>query len=153
MNKVLNLKTIRYAGWFFAVCVPVLSMVQTTIVPAYGSVAAGSGTLNSAAKGAIVVTPRRPTFQVSLASNPSTGYAWKVTQMNKRLVTLLKTTTAASRTGLIGAPGQQIFWFRATPQAFKQAVGATSIAFAYARPWEKQPAAETKVVKVAFLRK
>jgi inhibitor of cysteine peptidase len=72
------------------------------------------------------------TLTVKLESNPSTGYSWAdaviseppvVTQVSRNYV-------APTATGLVGAPGTDVWVFNAT------ASGAGTITFNYSQPWQ-----------------
>lgn len=70
------------------------------------------------------------TFQVTLCSNASTGFAWEVpTWTGDPAVELVQLGNDAPATALPGAAGTQIFTFRAT------AAGTTRIEFVYSQPW------------------
>ena len=76
------------------------------------------------------------TATVSLPSNPTTGYSWKVEQSND----LFEITSefAAGEGGALGAGGTDTFTL--TPQAS----GETAVMFMYGRSWEEAP--ESKIV-------
>lgn len=66
---------------------------------------------------------------VRLASNPSTNYSWKVGQINQQLLRLLGNPKfEASTSGLLGAPGAEIFEFEA------RATGGESLGLLYQNP-------------------
>ena len=74
------------------------------------------------------------TATVSLPSNPTTGYSWKVEQSND----LFEITSefAEGEGGALGAGGTDIFTL--TPQAS----GETAVMFMYGRSWEEAPESE-----------
>ena len=76
------------------------------------------------------------TATVSLPSNPTTGYSWKVEQSND----LFEITSefAEGEGGALGAGGTDTFTM--TPQAS----GETAVMFMYGRSWEEAP--ESKIV-------
>ena len=76
------------------------------------------------------------TATVSLPSNPTTGYSWKVEQSND----LFEITSefAEGEGGALGAGGTDTFTL--TPQAS----GETAVMFMYGRSWEEKP--ESKIV-------
>ena len=76
------------------------------------------------------------TATVSLPSNPTTGYSWKVEQSND----LFEITSefAEGEGGALGAGGTDTFTL--TPQAS----GETAVMFMYGRSWEEVP--ESKIV-------
>jgi inhibitor of cysteine peptidase len=66
---------------------------------------------------------------VRLASNPSTNYSWKVGQINQQLLRLIgEPKFAASTSGLMGAPGTEVFEFEA------RAAGGEALALLYQNP-------------------
>ncbi len=80
-------------------------------------------------------------FNVTLESNPSTGYQWQVTGIgDASIVKFIKSTYVPPQSGLIGAPGKQILTF----QALKQ--GNTTINLNYFRPWEPWNVADSQII-------
>lgn len=66
---------------------------------------------------------------VRLASNPSTNYSWKVGQINQQLLRLIgEPKFEASKSGLMGAPGTEVFEFEA------RAPGGEALALLYQNP-------------------
>jgi predicted secreted protein len=68
-------------------------------------------------------------FNITLVSNPSTGYAWQAIY-DVKVLKLEKNTFIPSTSGLIGAPGKEIFTFNPIE------TGKTIIIMNYQRPWE-----------------
>lgn len=79
-------------------------------------------------------------FQITLDSNPSTGYSWEV-NYNPKYLKLISQNYVSSNSNIIGAPGIEIFTFKAIKN------GQTYINFNYQRTWEDQPL-KTKHYKV-----
>ena len=77
---------------------------------------------------------------ISLDSNPSTGYSW-VAAYDQTALVLVDQEYKAGDSNLIGAPGTQIFSFKALKS------GQTSITMSYQRSWEPNPI-QTKVFSV-----
>ncbi len=72
------------------------------------------------------------TVKVRLHSNPSTGYSWQVTQVNKQVLEQQGESDFESPPKNIpGAIGHSVFRFLAA------ATGTTTLQLAYTRPWEK----------------
>jgi inhibitor of cysteine peptidase len=70
-------------------------------------------------------------FSVTLESNPTTGYQWRLARpLDEKHLTLLTNEFVKSKSKLSGAGGQQIWWFRALR------AGKTQIDLEYARSWE-----------------
>jgi predicted secreted protein len=68
-------------------------------------------------------------FNITLESNPTTGYSWTV-DFDSHFLTQENEGYVRSRPGLVGSGGQQIFTF--TPIR----IGKTTISAVYKRPWE-----------------
>lgn len=82
---------------------------------------------------------------ITLPSNPTTGYGWKLA--NQLTPAILKFTgskyNAPSNTGVVGQGGAEAWTFQAVGR------GKQSITMEYARPWERNtPPAKTQVFKV-----
>lgn len=73
-------------------------------------------------------------FFIALPSNATTGYSWKAHIADAKLITSEGNVYQNPTSSAVGAGGQQLFIFHASGS------GTTSIAFAYARPWEKNVA-------------
>lgn len=69
---------------------------------------------------------------VRLPSNPSTGYEWTYTVVGDDVLRLDSVSgVSAAPNGMVGAPGDTVWSFRA------QGKGIAQLNFVYARPWEK----------------
>jgi predicted secreted protein len=68
-------------------------------------------------------------FNITLESNPTTGYSWTV-DFDSHFLTQENEDYVLSHPGLVGSGGQQIFTF--TPIR----IGKTTISAVYKRPWE-----------------
>jgi predicted secreted protein len=78
------------------------------------------------------------TFNLTLRSNPTTGYIWQLAETpDSGLIQLIGNEYRGDKTGragLVGAGGREIWTFKAV------ASGETTIALKYIRPWEKDTA-------------
>jgi len=86
---------------------------------------------------------------IVLLENPSTGFRWRLNTAKSTNLAIVRVTDRgyqADRSGLIGAPGSHRWEIEAV------APGNASVVFAYARPWEHKPPAETHVVQVNIAR-
>jgi predicted secreted protein len=84
-------------------------------------------------------------FQITLESNRSTGYQWRLARpVDQKVVKLIGSGYRSPEVKLPGAGGRQIWTFEAV------APGRTEIAMQYVRPWEKgvPPARTAKVAVV-----
>ena len=71
-------------------------------------------------------------FTVTLASNPTTGYKWRLgNQPDKNVVTFLESRFNAPEEAMPGRGGTESWSFAAVRQ------GKTTIVLEYVRPWEK----------------
>ena len=74
-------------------------------------------------------------FNITLESNPTTGYTWTVDFNHKMLIGGEKGYTA-SLPGAVGSSGHQVFVFTPIQE------GQTEISASYKRPWEESAAEE-----------
>ena len=77
---------------------------------------------------------------VTLESNASTGFQWELVSISDETVLekVADTYEAPEDTGMVGAPGKEIWTFTALEK------GTTTISMEYSRPWENgTQAAET----------
>lgn len=82
-------------------------------------------------------------FSISLTSNPSTGFLWKMTlPEGQKIVTFLGSEHAVSQQMMPGVPGQEVFKFKAMTQ------GETKADFVYKRPWETKTAPARKIFTI-----
>jgi inhibitor of cysteine peptidase len=77
-------------------------------------------------------------FSVTLPSNPSTGYAWKVATYDRDFLQLQRRRYQKPAQPIPGAGGQEFFDFLPLKS------GATTIVFHYQRPFEKQVGRELR---------
>ena len=91
----------------------------------------------------IVVSEKNPTFTITLQSNPTTGFSWKVVKYDTPLFTLMSHHfTAPTQKNKVGAPGYETWTFEAKKGNYRVAqVG--HIVLEYARPWTKEQATQT----------
>lgn len=80
----------------------------------------------------------RKEFSVSLPSNPSTGYGWKVAAYDREFLQLLRNHYQKPEQPRPGAGGQELFDFLPLKS------GTTRIVFHYQRPFEKQAVRELR---------
>lgn len=80
-----------------------------------------------------VVVAEGGTLTLTLGSNPTTGFSWGETAQIADPTVLQQTgseTQAAQAQGMVGAPGAQVWTFKALKK------GTTTASFDYSRPWE-----------------
>ncbi len=80
-------------------------------------------------------------FTVALATNPSTGFGWKVAAYDRNYLQLKSRKYRRPEPPRPGAAGAELFEF------LPLKTGATTIVFEYKRPWENQ-AAKSQSVRV-----
>jgi inhibitor of cysteine peptidase len=68
---------------------------------------------------------------ISVESNLSTGYGWRVGKNDAAILKFVDQSAFPPRVAMPGAPGRQMFKFRAL------ASGKDSLELEYVRPWEK----------------
>ena len=70
-------------------------------------------------------------FNITLDSNPSTGYQWQLAkQLNGSILVLIGAQYIPSERGRIGAGGTEVWTFKAVKS------GTAEISLEYVRPWE-----------------
>ena len=80
---------------------------------------------------AIITTKVGEEFTITLDSNPTTGYQWKLSDnFTEGVVRLVKSEYVAPETEMVGAGGQEVWTFKAIEP------GETTIDMEYVRPWE-----------------
>jgi len=70
-------------------------------------------------------------FQVLLNANPTTGFDWRILSYDSTIIEVKHKSFIKSYTQRMGAPGKQVFKFKAI------AAGATDLRLIYVRPWER----------------
>lgn len=71
------------------------------------------------------------TFQISLTSNPTTGYSWSLSpSYDPAIVKQMSNNFVASTNGQVGASGTETWTFKGLKS------GTTTLSFIYSRSWE-----------------
>ena len=72
------------------------------------------------------------TLTVTLESNATTGFQWELASISDQSVLEKESNTyeAPEETGMVGAPGKEVWIFKALQK------GTSSISMDYSRPWE-----------------
>lgn len=96
----------------------------------------------------IMVQADQPEFTITLKSNPTTGYSWFLRDYHTDLIKPVKHEFIAGNPKLMGAPGQEVWTFRAKPAAFS-VPQQTLIRMVYARPWEGMEQSSQLVFRVS----
>lgn len=87
-----------------------------------------------------ITLKRGNSTNISLESNPTTGYSWSLNSKNTRntIVDIKELPYKADDTGLVGSGGTQSWKISGKKR------GTAHIRFDYKRPWEKTPPAKIK---------
>lgn len=81
------------------------------------------------------------TFNIIIASNPTTGYQWKLAQsLDEKIIKFISSRYIAPKKRLIGSQGKEEWVFKAAGK------GVATIILEYIRPWE----GDTTAKKVIF---
>ena len=80
---------------------------------------------------------------IELKGNPTTGYSWFYEIEDDSVISIEEDVKYLGAKGMVGAPS--LFTYTVTARKS----GSTKITFEYKRPWETQPALETKVYEVS----
>jgi inhibitor of cysteine peptidase len=94
-----------------------------------------------------MVTSAQPEFVIKLKSNPTTGYTWFLRGYNSELLQPVAHMVQAPDSKLVGAPGFELWTFKAKPAAFV-VPQQTTIRLVYSRPWEASETATQLMFKV-----
>lgn len=95
----------------------------------------GPGTVKMAGETAHIEAAVGSDVTVTLASNPTTGYSWQLSEVPVAgLLRLIGHRFERPETAMLGAGGRDIWIFKAV------GVGQTQGVLEYARPWEKEKA-------------
>ena len=82
-------------------------------------------------------------FSISLGSNPSTGFRWKMTlPTGDKTIMFLSSEHLASQDVMPGVPGTELFKFKALTR------GETKAAFVYERPWDPKDSPTRKIFTI-----
>lgn len=72
------------------------------------------------------------TLTLTLESNPTTGFQWELSSISDQNVLEKQSNTfeAPEESGMVGAPGKEVWVFKALKK------GTSTISLEYSRPWE-----------------
>ena len=83
-------------------------------------------------------------FKVILTSNPTTGLTWELVQPDSDVLSLGGSDYVAPDKKLAGAPGKQVFYFRA------ERVGEQTLNFECRRSWEERKLKALQAISMKF---
>ena len=106
-----------------------LSLVVAGMMSTCG--APGKVRLNINDAGRQIELKRGQSFDISLESNPTTGFSWEIAELDEKIVAPSAEAEFTPQAERIGAGGVQVFHFRAV------GAGQTSLTLVYRRSWEK----------------
>lgn len=115
-------------------------LLTTTLLTSLCAFPAENTPIFNSPKNKIIVSQKNPTFTITLQSNPTTGFSWKLKSYDKNLVTFVDHKFIAPQNKkLMGAPGYELWTFKANKGNYKvNQVG--HVKMEYARPWTKEGA-------------
>ena len=91
----------------------------------------------------IRVSAKNPEIVLTLQSNATTGFSWFLLRSPERFIKFVSHRFVAPNSKLIGAPGHEVWTFKAMPAAFV-APRVIRITMLYAQPWSLSGAQKTK---------
>ena len=114
------------------------ALVFTLLLAACSS-APQSVSVDASHSGETVDVPSGALVIVTLDSNATTGYEWRLAEdVDENVLRLVNSEYSAPETTLVGAGGQEVWTFEAV------GAGETTISLEYVRPWEEGvPAVDT----------
>ncbi|MGJ3493942.1 putative secreted protein [Piscirickettsia salmonis] len=96
---------------------------------------------------ALVVSKPGQTFEIKVPANPTTGFSWFLKSYDHDLLDVINQRYDAPKTNMIGAPGKDIWTFKAKPMFFT-APQITVIELYNARPFDIR---KGQVLKLALV--
>lgn len=97
-----------------------------------GSVAPSEVSVDESHNGKKVEIAVAGALTVTLESNPTTGFQWELASISDQAVLEKQSNTfeAPEDTGMVGAPGKEVWTFKALKK------GSSTISMEYSQPWE-----------------
>lgn len=115
-------------------------LLTTTLLTSLCVFSTEPSSIFNSPKDKIIVSQQNPTFTITLQSNPTTGFSWKLKSYDKNLVTFLNHKFVAPQDKkLVGAPGYEVWTFKAN-KANDRVNQVGHVSMEYARPWTKEGA-------------
>ncbi len=115
-------------------------LLTTTLLSSFCAFSAENTPVFNSPQDKIIVSQKNPVFTITLQSNPTTGFSWKLNSYDKGLVTFVgHKYVAPQNKKLMGAPGYETWTFKANKGDYRvNQVG--HVKMEYARPWTKEGA-------------
>lgn len=131
-----------------------LAVLALFLALGLGVAACGGGqarvSLNGQAEPGVERLVKGQVWELSLASNPSTGYGWRLVKAPDAGILRLESQEyrpGPQTEGLVGSGGVEVFSFQAV------GAGLTKLEVVYSRPWEKnRPAADRRLITVRVVK-
>jgi inhibitor of cysteine peptidase len=124
-SKLFDTKTLDMRASFVAFLIAVVLLSVPSCRPG------GEVTVGEAENGSRVTLEVGQILVLILASNPTTGYQWEITELDQAIVEETDHEYQADQPTLAGSGGKEIWRFQA------QASGTTTLSLEYRRPWEE----------------
>jgi inhibitor of cysteine peptidase len=124
---------------------PRTTVTAMIVAPLLAAAALGASPvmLTKADNGRVVRLARATPVVVTLPSNPSTGFRWKLlVPLDRRVLRLVSSRYVAPKSGLVGAAGTQVWRFRTV------GVGRFTLRLGYLRAWD--PTNVERRFRIAF---
>jgi inhibitor of cysteine peptidase len=99
---------------------------------------------------AIIVEKPNTEFEITLKSNPTTGFSWTLKKYDADIIAHVKNQfypSARTNPPIVGAPGCERWTFKVIDLGFFKNSQSTDITLIYRRPWNNE-VAETLTFKV-----
>jgi inhibitor of cysteine peptidase len=135
MNLFPILGNVSAVAFSAAILVAVLAITATACTES-------DVNLDESFDGFTVEAKRGDFVTIALPSNPTTGFSWHLGAIDEPILELRDGPDFTPRSDLVGAPGVELFRFRA------MAGGETTIEMEYRRPWERGPSDKTYSVTI-----
>ncbi len=106
-------------------------LVLALLVPLAACAGGGTKKLSDADSGKSVQLKQGEKLEITLESNPTTGYSWDVDSVDEGVLRMVGKPEYKAESKRIGAGGKTTFVFEAASS------GKTTLKLVYHRPWEK----------------
>lgn len=136
--------TIRYVVPILAVAI-LSGACKSSHLPTTRPTASAPVVARNSDDGHVVKVAPDQNLVIRLASNPSTGFSWKVAVIDPQYLQQQgERVYEHADPQMIGAGGTDVFTFKAVKK------GHTVLVLDYVRPWEKKPAETTFTLNVSI---
>ncbi|MBU0744227.1 MAG: protease inhibitor I42 family protein [Gammaproteobacteria bacterium] len=117
--------------WLIALLLPIVVQAQVE-----------NGAIFTDSANVITVQQSNPVFDITLKSNPSTGYSWMLKSYDENLISqaghaFYPPSSSNDKPVMVGKPGYEKWTFKIKPESFSKS-RTTKITMVYKRSWEDQ---------------